>query len=207
MWKRQAAQPKPSRNETLERLKSVLASDSSSAQTDSANWDDLEPNPWKSADRETLLTFPAEDPLDRPELDEPTSEPSEKDTAGDDDLDSADSKAAVAAFHAAVSEARKDAEAQLAEGVEKMRKAVVEEHAAEIARLADRHAEELEQTRETTEAEVSQRVREEESQRHALEIVQVREHLTRRYTDNLQRAQAAVVDSFKGLTSNISGSF
>ena len=166
------------------------------------------------------MTFPAEEPVDEQlqrvaELAEATNEPASADTDGDEAVleadsetrDHADPQAAVAAFHAAVNEARKDAETRLASAVERIRKSVVDEHAAEIGRLAERHAEELEQTRETTEAEVAQRVREEESQRLAFEVARVREELEQRYADDLQRAQAAVVDSFKGLTSSISGNF
>ena len=220
MWKRHAAEPKPSRVETLQRLKSVLGGASPHAQLESSGWDDLEPNPWQDSDKETLLTFPAEEPVGEQlqrvaELAELTSEPTKEDATSDEagldadreTGDHAGSQAAVAAFHVAVSEARKDAEAQLASAAERMRKSVVEEHAAEIGRLAERHAKELEQTHETTEAEVAQRVREEESQRLALEIARVRDELEQRYADDLQRAQAAVVDSFKGLTTSISGSF
>ena len=63
MWKRHAAEPKPSRVETLQRLKSVLGGSSPQAQLESSGWDDLEPNPWQDSDKETLLTFPAEEPV------------------------------------------------------------------------------------------------------------------------------------------------
>ena len=105
-----------------------------------------------------------------------------------------------------MSEARKEAERHLASVVEKMRKAAAEKHAGEVAQLTDRHVKELQQTRETIEAEVTKRVRQEESQRHTVAVARMREELERRYADDLQSAQAAVVDSFKSLTTNFSES-
>ena len=99
----------------------------------------------------------------------------------------ASEQAAVAAFHATVSEARKEAETHLASVVDKMRKAATAEREAEIAQLVDRHTKELEETRSTIEAQV----RDEESQRHAADISRLREELGQRYTEDLQRARAA----------------
>ena len=47
------------------------------------------------------------------------------------------------------------------------------------------------------------RIRQEEAERHTAELARVREELERQYSDNLQRAQTAVVESFKELTGSI----
>ena len=96
----------------------------------------------------------------------------------------------------------KQAETQLASVVEAMKKAAAEERATDIAQIVDRHAKELE----TTKATVTKRVRQEESQRHAAEIARMREEFERRYAHDLEGAQAAVVDSFRSLTTNFSRS-
>ena len=119
--------------------------------------------------------------------------------------DQAGQRAAVVAFRAAVSEARAEAEHQLVSAVQGIRKTAAEKHSAELAGIADRHAKELQRTRETIEAEVTKRVREEESQRHAAEVARIREEFERRNAADLQVAQTAAVESFKSLTTNFSG--
>ena len=169
-------------------------------------------------DIETLSVFPPEDQTkaevrdasghQRPDGESP-EEKSPVDTGvlrADIANEEAGQRAEVIAFRAAVSEARQEAEKQLASVVERIRKAAAEEHAGEVAQIADRHAQELQQCRETIEAEVTKRVRQEESQRHAAEIARLREEFERRYADDLQGAQAAVVDSFRSLMANFPGS-
>ena len=223
----------PSRVETLRRLNTVLGAESSTDALNRPSRDDLEPNPWRTSvrppapgngdsptkDIETLSVFPSEDPTTEQVRDaaghkRPSEESREEDAAADPGVlrsdianeDQAGQRAEVIAFRAAVSEARQEAEKQLASVVEKTRKVAAEEHADEVAQIADRHAQELQQIRETIEAEVTKRVRHEESQRHAAEVARMREEFERRYADDLQGAQAAVVDSFKSLTANFPGS-
>ena len=225
----------PSRDQTLRRLNSVLGERSSIAALNRPNWDDFEPNPWRAPDSgngdpptkdiETLSVFPPEDQTKEQVRDaaghqqpdgespEPDGESPEEEATADPGVlraevaneDKAGQRAEVIAFRAAVSEARKEAEKQLASVVEKIRKAAAEEHAGEVAQIADRHAQELQQTRETIEAEVTKRVRQEESQRHAADVARLREEFEQRYADDLQGAQAAVVDSFKSLAVNFPG--
>ena len=144
-------------------------------------------------------------PNDESREDETTADPGvlRPDIASED---KAGQPAWVVAFRAAVSEARREAETQLATVVQKMRKAAAEEHAGEIDRIADRHAKELQQARETIEAEVTKRVRQEESQRHAAEVTRMLQELERRYAVEIQDTQAADVSSFKSLTANFPGS-
>ncbi len=121
-------------------------------------------------------------------------------TADVDDTNKARPRAAVVAFQAAVSEARKEAETRLTAVVEKIRKTAVDEYANEIV---DRHAKELQQLRKTVSAEVTECVRQEEAQRHAADVTRMREELERRNADDLRGTQTAVVDSFNRLTRNI----
>ena len=194
------------------------------------HWEGLEPNPWKtsaqqsdsgngdspSEDSEAHSTFGSEDPVDEQiqhwlEREGPNDEPHVEETTGDGNIHTADvgdsgqarQRAAVSAFQTVVSEACKEAETQLTSVVEKMRKTAAEEHAAEIVQITDRHAEELQQTRETVEAEMSERVRQEEAQRHAAEVAHVREELERQYARDLQSTKTAVVDSFNELTKSV----
>ena len=107
-----------------------------------------------------------------------------------DDPDHAGQPAAVAAFQAEVSEARQAAETQLMAVVERIRKEAADQHTAELARVGERHAEELRQARTNLEAEVT---------RHAAELARMREKLD----DDLQQARSVVVESFKALTGSI----
>ena len=123
-----------------------------------------------------------------------------------DDADQAGQRAAAAAFQAAVSEAQQEAETQLRAVIERIRKEAADQQTAELARVTDRHAEELRQARDSLEAEVTaaiERVRQEEAKRHAAEFVRVREELERQHADDLQRAQTAVVESFKALAGSV----
>ena len=110
---------------------------------------------------------------------------------------------AVTAFQAAVSEAQQEAERQLAAIVERVRRAAAEQHTADIFQITGRHAEELRQIRETVETEVTERVQQEETTRHAAELARMSAELERQHADDLQRARSAAVDSFKALTSSI----
>ena len=119
------------------------------------------------------------------------------------DPDQAGQRVAVTAFQAAVSEAQQEAERQLAAIVERVRRAAAEQHTADIFQITGRHAEELRQIRETVETEVTERVRQEETTRHAAELARMSAELERQHADDLQRARSAAVDSFKALTSSI----
>ena len=123
-----------------------------------------------------------------------------------DDADQAGQRAADTAFQAALSEAQQKAKTQLTAVVERIRTEAAERHAADLARVIDRHAEELRQARDNVEAEVTaaiERVRQEEGERHAAEFARVREELERQYADDLQRSRTAVVESFEALTESI----
>lgn len=222
MWrslrKTQDADTTESRVDTLQRLEKVLQEGASEPASDQGGWEDLEPNPWNTStqssdpgngdppieESETLLTFVSEQSVDASSKEEQTADQAVS-SGNTDRPDQDDQPVAIAAFRNAVSEACEEAETQLASVVEKIREAEAEEHAAELAQIVDRHAAELRQTREAVEVEVARRVREEESQRYTTELSRVREELERRYADDLQKAQTAVVDSLKGLTRNISG--
>ena len=213
------------------RLNTVLGDESPRDGLGRPEWEDLEPNPWRASARspdfeaddsltsasETLSAFKPENlngeqmqaNVEREEPNEESTEEAATIDAGALVADTANGneagqRAEVVAFRAALSEARKQAETQLASVVEAMKKAAAEERAGEVAQIADRYASELQQTKETIEAEVTKRVRQEESQRHAAEIARMREEFERRYADDLEDAQAAVVDSFKSLTTNLS---
>ena len=123
-----------------------------------------------------------------------------------DGPDQAGQRAAVAAFQAAVSEARQAAVAQLTAGVERIRKKAADQQTAELARVTERHAEELKQVRENAQAEATaavDRARQEESDRHAAELACVRENLERQCDDDLQHARTAVVESFNALMGSV----
>ena len=123
-----------------------------------------------------------------------------------DDADQAGQRAAVKAFQAAVSEAQQEAETQLTTVIARIRKEAADQQTAELARVTDRHAEELQQARDGLEAEVTaaiERIRQEEAERHAAEFVRVREELERQHADDLQRVQTAVVESFRALAGSI----
>ena len=64
-------------------------------------------------------------------------------------------RSAAADFQAQVSEVQQEAETRLTAFVERIRKELAEQHEAELARLADRHAKELQQARAICDAEVS----------------------------------------------------
>jgi hypothetical protein len=211
---------KASRVETLQRLQTVLSNGSSSAASDQEKWEDLELNPWKSSvpplvsapddspdkESETLLSFVSEGMSSAvsPQVSDETTDAAEVSSV--EGGDQGGQLEAVAAFQDAVSEACVEAKTQLASVVATVREAAAEEHAAEISQIADRHAEELRQTRETVEAEVTRRVLEEESLRHAAELARLRDELERRYADDLRKAQSAVIDSLKGITKDLSES-
>ena len=127
---------------------------------------------------------------DAAKSEEPTDEVPAADIGSEDQ---AGQRAAVVAFRAAVSEARAEAEHQRVSAVQGIRKTAAEKHSAELAGIADRHAKELQRTRETIEAEVTKRVR------------RIREEFERRNAADLQVAQTAAVESFKSLTTNFSG--
>ena len=197
----------------------VVGDDPVSTASERPNWEDLEPNPWKTSVRppgsasgsrietDGLSGFQPEGATeerarDMAKSEEPTDEVPAADIGSEDQ---AGQRAAVVTFRAAVSEARAEAEHQLVSAVQGIRKTAAEKHSAELARIADRHAKELQRTRETIEADVTKRVREEESQRHAAEVARIREEFERRNAADLQVAQTTAVESFKSLTTNFSG--
>ncbi len=130
-----------------------------------------------------------------------------------DDTGHAGQPAAASAFQAAVSEAQQKAKTKLTSIIETMRKEAAEQRAAELAKAADRHAEELQQVRADAQAEVTAaieqaqqeigRSRQEEAERHTAELARLREELERQYADELERTRTAVVESFEALTGGI----
>lgn len=186
-----------------------------------AHWAGLDPDPWDTSpqaagrrsdssspvgDSASLAGFRSEDQHDAPEPPEPDPEGSTGETQGSelDSVHDIDQRAAeVAAFQVAVSEARQEAEAQLQAVVERVRRDAAEEHAAEIDRVTERHADELRQTRADVAAEVTERVQQEEARRHAAELTRVLGELEQRYAADLQCARSAAVESFKELTGAI----
>ena len=124
---------------------------------------------------------------------------------GDMRVADASPSAGLASLESAVREASQDAANQLASFVQEIRQAATEQHATEIAQLANRHGEELQRVRETVEAEVTARVKHAEDERHTVEIARLREELEQRHVDELHRAQDAVLNSFKELTGAIHG--
>ena len=109
----------------------------------------------------------------------------------------------LAAFQAALNAAQREAETQLIAIAEQLWKTAAERHAAELARVAARHTEELRTARDNTIAEVAsavEHVHREEAERRAPELAGLREELERTYAENLQRARTAVMKSFDALT-------
>ena len=104
---------------------------------------------------------------------------------------------------AALNAAQREAETQLIAIAEQLWKTAAERHAAELARVAARHTEELRTARDNTIAEVAsavEHVHREEAERRAAELAGLREELERTYAENLQRARTAVMKSFDALT-------
>ena len=134
-------------------------------------------------------------------------------TASVDDADQASTSPAVTAFQAAVGEARQEAQTRLKVAVERVQQAAAERHAAELAEVNKRHAEEFQQVRDNAQAEVTaaieqvqqeiRRIRQEEADRHAVELTRVREALQSQHDEDLRQARTAVVESFETLTGSL----
>ena len=163
---------------TLRRLSSMLK-DEPPRTEEKARWSDLEVNPFEVSEQRPdppirrsptedgagLTTFRQENTVDTPEPpqaatpEESQEETSVKETnavtaipASDvDEVAKAGHRAAVVAFQAAVSEAQREAEAQLKSLVDRVRKEEADRHAAEVTRVREelerQHAEDLQQAR------------------------------------------------------------
>ena len=115
-----------------------------------------------------------------------------------DDSDQA-GEVSLAGFLAAVTDAQHEAETQLAIILEQVQAAAAARHASELARVEERHAEELRLAHDNANAEAVERVRQEESERHTTEFARVHVELKKQHADELMRARTVAVQSIKTL--------